>query len=184
MVLDRRLGKSDGILVGLSWPGMELARQHAVAVVDVLETLDAVRVGTHMLGHATPSGVRGYTMVGGQLLWIEPDESLRITEELLFNPWVAIFDEQHLLKKVLANSHAGGRPKRLFPLPPIPPEELRALAALALPREAIVQRYLARLKAGGRLSGGPTSDQSWTIRWTEAGYRISSYQDDGEGLKT
>ena len=73
-----------------------------------------------------------------------------------------------------------------LPLTPVPmPDALAAAlpeleASLALSPAAIVDRLVVRLRNGGTISGGPTTDQRWTLSYCDGGFRIAGTNSEWE----
>jgi len=56
----------------------------------------------------------------------------------------------------------------------------RLAEGLTLAPEAVVDRLVDWVRAGASISGGPTSDQSWTLSSTDGAFSMSGTNPDGE----
>jgi len=130
-------------------------------------------------------------VVGGQVLahcagrWLQVRlEDGRFDTEKLLNPWTSVLERERVVEQVLQRRLWSSQRFGEEPLSAVLRADFAGLSArLEEPREAIIQRYLAHLRGGGHLSGGPTTDQSWTVRWTDSGLTISSYEGEGRDMR-
>jgi hypothetical protein len=136
------------------------------------EALAALRSGERVA-----IGGRSIVAAGGRWISLRLDEALRVDVGAVINPWALVLTDDKLLDRLL-----GRQEWVVQPILAGLGADLAVLAdAFLLSREEIVQRYFRYLQQGGSLSGGPTTDQSWTVRWDGGGYSISSYAPGEDG---
>lgn len=154
------------------------ARAGVAAILDPIAALltDARRDGSAIA--LDPAARQLLFPYGGRIFWLSDLDAAGV-ERLLFNPHAAALP----LAKVVDRLSYGG-PFTLIAVPaalqaalPRLDEELRRT------RRAIVDRYIAMLRGGGTISGGPTTDQSWTVRHTDGGFVIEGYSPTEDGLE-
>ncbi len=110
--------------------------------------------------------------VGGRVLSIRLDERGRIAPMTLLNPFMAVITREKLVELL-----AGAR--ELTPVPATVRDDLPALAAaLTKTRAQIIDEYIARIRGGMTISGGPTTDQSWTVSFDGSRFTIAGYEPD------
>ncbi len=114
--------------------------------------------------------------VGGRVLSVHLDEHGHIDARTLFNPFMAVMARATLVEHLAADFAAPHPMWHLAPMPSTVREDLPALAAaLTRTRAQIVDDYVARIRTGMTISGGPTTDQSWTVSSDGASFTIASY---------
>lgn len=98
-------------------------------------------------------------------------------ERLLFNPYRFTLSIDRLVEWMVesASHEVSGLPDTLRALKSRLDEEF------GRPKSDIVDRYIAHIKAGGTISGGPTTDQSWTVRYDGSRFAISGYRPTPDG---
>lgn len=118
-------------------------------------------------------GAQRFFRLAGRTLALRAEAAERPSPGLLVNPHSACSDD----------------PWALLDASPLTPREWPpALAAareqlaegLALSPEAVVDRLVGWVRAGASISGGPTSDQSWTLSWADGAFSMSGTNPDGE----
>ena len=178
-------GEADVYAPHTAPPPPAVAEALSTAVAEVLADLDAVAAGTHLYGTLGPDGGRGFLFAGGRWLHVRVGADGHLDPSALFNPWYLVHDREKVIDRILDRRRNTYASAGIHPLPPALHDDWEALeAAFALPKQAIVERYLDRIRDGGTISGGPTTDQSWTVRWQDGGFTISGYaDDDGDGLR-
>lgn len=92
---------------------------------------------------------------------------------LLENPFAACDDSPWALLDAMPLSERQCPPALAVALPALD-------AALALSKQAMVDRLVARLRSGGTISGGPTTDQRWTLSFRGRNFRIAGTNPEGE----
>lgn len=148
----------------------------------VVEELAAVRSGSHILCIRSPGYSRAVVWAAGRWLWVSLSDDLRFDSGAVLNPFALVCDEGKALDQFVSRRPGGQRSWVVEPMPPGLGDDLAQVGALfSTTREDIVQRYLAHIQQGGTISGGPTTDQSWTVRWGGEGYTISSYRPGESG---
>jgi len=166
-------------------PPAELRAILKTEVDALVETLDALEAGTHLWGVHKPDKTWGYLCLDERWLSIDLDAHDHVAEDTLFNPWAGVTDEATVIRELLDQRSRGNLAYlKLYDFPDVARGDLDKLrAALSVSKGELVERYLGRLRQGKTVSGGPTSDQSWTLRADGEGFSISAYEDRGEGLR-
>jgi PAS domain-containing protein len=135
--------------------------------------IDALKTGAVMLS----LGSRGRVIFAHQRFLRLVDLTAESIERLLFNPYGLSLSTDRLVDWMLESETL-----ELSPLP----EALQLVRSrldeeFSRPKSEIVEKYIARIKEGGPLSGGPTTDQSWTVRYEGGRFVISGYRPTSDG---
>lgn len=173
------LWRGDGTVRAPS--GAERAAVAAEADAVVAE-VDAVKAGSHILCIRSTGYSRAVVWAGGRWLWISLSDELRFDAGAVLNPFALVCDDRKALDQFISQRASGRRAWKLEPISAGLAGDLAAVGSLfSATREEIVQRYFAHIQQGGKISGGPTTDQSWTVQWDGQGYTISSYRPGEDG---
>lgn len=163
----------------------EPSAEARAAVAAVLDPIAKLFDDARREGKAVALGYNGGMLIvplGGRYFVLRGIDEKGV-EALLFNPHASALSVSDALDQVAYN------PTRCVvdvpeilraALPKIEPELKRS-------KREMVDRYIAMLKGGGSISGGPTTDQRWTVRASGGGFEISGYHptnDGGAELKT
>ncbi|MBA3463601.1 MAG: hypothetical protein H0T46_26830 [Deltaproteobacteria bacterium] len=134
--------------------------------------LALLEAGTH--GCMTGSSI--IIGVGGHFLDLRLDEHGRVNAQTLFNPFASRIPRAKVIERLATCTVA--------PVPASLADDLPALAtALRKTRAEIIDAYVARIRSGMTISGGPTTDQSWTVSSNGTGFEIRSYAPADEGYE-
>lgn len=136
----------------------------------------------HMLCIRQSAYSRIIVQLNRSWLWISVDEHLQFDPDAILNPHSLVMEEHRVLEQLLEQHTAKHRTWTLEEIPTHLRESLKRLEAhFSMTKAEIIDRYFHNLQQGGTISGGPTTDQSWTIRWDGDGYTISSYEPGEDG---
>ena len=114
----------------------------------------------------------------GRVVWLTLKPDAVLPERVALNPYQAVVPPAQL-HEVLLQRRYGRDYDRRWKLEPVPDEAKRVTSQLAeglkRSKREIIDAYLQCMRAGMTLSGGPTSDQSWTISFDGSGFWMSGY---------
>lgn len=118
-------------------------------------------------------GGQRFFRLAGHTLALRPEQAERPSPGLVVNPQSARADGPWAL--------LDASPLTARPWPPgLVAVRERLAEGLALPPEAVVDRLVGWVRGGASISGGPTSDQSWTLSWADGAFSMSGTNPDGE----
>jgi len=118
-------------------------------------------------------GGQRFFRLAGHTLALRPEQAERPSPGLVVNPHAARSEDPWAL--------LDASPLTARPWPPgLVAVRAQLAEGLALPPEAVVDRLVGWVRGGASISGGPTSDQSWTLSWADGAFRMSGTNPDGE----
>lgn len=157
----------------------EPSAETRAAVAAVLDPIAKLFDDTRREAKAVALGFNGDVLIvplGGRYFVLRGIDEKGV-EALLFNPHASALSVSDALDQVAYNPtrRVVEVPEILrAALPKIEPELRRS-------KREMVDRYIAMLKGGGSISGGPTTDQRWTVRASGGGFEISGYKPTNDG---
>jgi hypothetical protein len=137
--------------------------------------------------YVTSAGLAVVMAIGTKVLWLNLNPDGSLPERVALNPHAAVTEFRRLRSQILATHFGRTEFDRRFACQSVPSEMGPLVPMLEVglrrTRREVVEAYLTRIREGLTISGGPTTDDTWTVSFSGQSFWISGYRPGSQGTE-